>query len=438
MLDLVHRLESRTSAIGVVGLGPTGLAAAVAFAAAGFRVVGVDRDRERAEYPRRAHAATLSAEPELASLLDQALSGQRLATTGRYEPLREVDAVLVTVETPVGKDRRPVTEPLLSACREAGRTLAEGALLVIESTVAPGTMARVVAPALAAASAGRRFLLGHCPERVMHGRLLENVRALPRVCGAQDPDAARAMLSLYRTVTTGRLTATDLVTAELVKTAENAYRDVNLAFANELALACEAAGGDFRAVRALVNECPERHVLWAGTGVGGACIPKDPWLLASALGPGGARLLPAARAVNDGMPEHVAGLVVSALAERGKGPAGARVAILGWSYLAGSSDTRNSPSAALLRALEARGFEIVVHDPFVGEHAGDLWERVRGAHAAVIATAHEAYRDLDLRRLAEALALPVLVDGRHVVDPDAARTCGFTFRGLGRGARRSP
>src|SRR4029077_552426 len=149
--------------------------------------------------------------------------------------------------------------------------------------------------------------LGNCPERVMPGRLLLQLRNMLRVIGADSKELGDVMLRFYRTFVDADLDVTDTLTAELVKTAENAYRDVNIAFANELALICERAGGDVWAVRELVNKAPTRHVLVPGAGVGGHCIPKDSWLLAAPLGEDVSRsLLATSRRINDGMPAHMA------------------------------------------------------------------------------------------------------------------------------------
>ncbi len=433
MSALEHRVRTRAAVLGVIGLGVTGLTAAVAFAAAGFRVVGVDRDARAVSRASRASTDDgAGSDLDLERLRAQVVASGHLVATTRYEPLREADVVLVAVETPVDETKVATYEALVAACTSLGRVMRQGTLVVVESTVGPGTMDRIVRPALEKATGSADFLLGHCPERVMPGKLLGNLRTLARVCGADREETARTMSTLYGTVVSGRLTCTDLATAEVVKTAENAYRDVSIAFANELALVCERAGVDFMAVRALVNECPHRDVHLAGAGVGGPCLPKDPWLFVSGLGEGEARLVPAARAVNDAMPAHVAKLLEDALFVHGIPLAGARIVLLGWAYLEGSADSRGSSSRALCDRLRELGAEVSVHDPHVEEHAGDPWTRMEGAHAVVVATAHDAYRTLDLERLRRTLARPVLVDGRHVVDPAAARAAGLTFRGVGR------
>jgi len=313
--------------------------------------------------------------------------------------------------------------------------LKKGALVIIESTIAPGTIDTIVRPALESSTggvAGERFHLGHCPERVMPGKLLRNMRTMNRVCGGSSPEVADAMVALYSTYVEGELDPTDCLTAELVKTAENAYRDVSIAFANQLAVICEVVGGDVWRVRELVNKVPGRYVLLPGGGVGGHCIPKDSWLLATPLGASAEdSLLGVARRVNDGMPGHVADLV----GELSDPKSHAKIAVLGYSYLENSDDTRNSPSAALKRSLEQRGYEVSVHDPFVHEYAGDVMEALSGADCAVLMVAHSAYGELDLSAAAAKMGRAQMVDARALFKPEALKSAGFVSRTIGVGLR---
>ena len=439
MQDLIDRIASRRAKVGVIGLGYVGISVASALAGAGFQVSGVEIKADRVANINAGNCPIEGIEPGLPELIAKVTGSKNLVATTDYASLADADVVLIDVDTPVANDRRPRFEALRSACRELGKVMKPGVLVIVESTVAPGTTARLVAPILEKES-GRKvnegFFLGHCPERVMPGKLLKNLREVSRVCGGSSPATADAMVVLYRTIVEGNLDKSDCTSAELVKTAENAYRDVNIAFANELALVCEAVGADFRRVRELVNESPGRNLLHAGAGVGGHCIPKDPWLLVHGIEGFEAKLISAARSRNESMPLHVARLVEDALEEVGIGVYGTTLAILGYAYLENCDDTRNSPSKALIAHLEDWGAKVVIHDPWVPAHNGDLWSIIQGADAAIVMVAHDAYRGLDLARLKKALKTPVLVDGRHIVETDAARNAGFVFRGLGRGKQK--
>jgi UDP-N-acetyl-D-mannosaminuronic acid dehydrogenase len=434
---LRQKIADRTAQLAVIGLGYVGLPVACVFAESGFAVVGLDIKADRVATINAGLSPIEGDEPGLPELVAKVIADGRLQATTDYAALREADVILICVETPVDQDHRPSYHALRAACRDLAPVLKEGALVVVESTVAPGALDRLVRPALEEGS-GRQlnegFYLGACPERVMPGKLLANLQQMSRVCGGSTPATARTMIALYRNIVGSDLDATDMVTAELVKTAENAYRDVQIAFANEVALICEAAGGDVWRVRELVNKSPSRQMHLPGAGVGGHCIPKDPWLLAyGAAGRAPVRLIPAARSVNSGMPVHVADLVAEALAEAGRPIAGARVALLGYAYLEDSDDSRNSPSEALVARLNELGAEVVIHDPWVPEYKGNVWLCLQDADAAVVMVAHRAYCDLDLARLVSALRTPVLVDGRHVIDPGEAGEAGLIFRAIGLG-----
>jgi UDP-N-acetyl-D-mannosaminuronic acid dehydrogenase len=422
----------RSVVVGVIGLGYVGLPAACMLAAAGFRVTGVDLDPGRTEVINSGRSPIEGDEPGLADLVGQVVASDRLHTSTVYSDLAEADVVLICVDTPVDADHRPSFKSLGSACSELGPVLKAGALVIVESTIAPGTIDNVVRPALESSSGGRQFHLGHCPERVMPGKLLRNMRTMSRVCGGSSAEVSDVMVALYSTFVEGDLDLVDCLTAELVKTAENAYRDVGIAFANQLALICERVDGDVWRVRQLVNKVPGRHVLLPGGGVGGHCIPKDSWLLAAPLGESAEdSLLGVARRINDGMPAHVAGLV-SDLVDTARH---ARVAVLGFAYLENSDDTRNSPSAELVRFLSKRGFDVAVHDPFVREHKGDVMEVLRNADCAVLMVAHTAYRQLDLNRAGGVMHTRALVDARGFFGAEALMKAGFKYRMIGVGSK---
>jgi UDP-N-acetyl-D-mannosaminuronic acid dehydrogenase len=435
LTDLAGRIDKRTAVIGVVGLGYVGTPVAAVVADSGFEVIGVDTNQERVGHLQAGRNPLGGEEPGLDDLVRRVVSGGRLRTTTQHAELAEADVILICVDTPVGPDHRPQYQSLKAACKSLAPHLKAGALVIVESTTSPGTVHGVVRPILeAGAKPGWR--LGNCPERVMPGRLLLQLRTMLRVIGAETPEVAEVMAGFYRAFVDADLDLTDSLTAELVKTAENAYRDVNIAFANELALICELAGGDVWKVRDLVNKAPTRHVLVPGAGVGGHCIPKDSWLLAAPLGEDmNSSLLATTRHLNDSMPSHMADLVLAALAEASISPEGARVAVLGYAYLQDSDDTRNSPTAALLPILESAGCKPAVHDPFVAAYQGDLMATLAGTDCAVVMVAHSEYGKLDLRAAAAAMRHAVLVDGRNVFSPAALEAAGFRHRRVGTAAR---
>lgn len=436
LAELRQKIADRSARLAVIGLGYVGLPVACEFARAGFKVLGVELKQERVEKINAGISPIEGSEPGLAELVKEVAAAGRLRAVSTYSELQECEIILIDVETPVDEQNQPRYQALQTALCSLGPVLKPGSLVIIESTVAPGTTAGLVLPLLAEQSGmalNEDFFLGCCPERVMPGKLLTNLRGISRVVGGMTPETAETMVELYRSIVQSDLDPTDCVTAELVKTAENAYRDVQIAFANEVALICEAAGGDVWKVRELVNKSPGRQMHLPGAGVGGHCIPKDPWLLAYAARDAQTpiRLIPAARAVNSSMPGHMLDLLQDALQGAGRQLAGSRVLIMGYAYLEDSDDTRSSPSAVLVEGLLAAGAEVVVHDPYVPEFMGSLLEKAQGAHAALVMVKHREYLELDLQALLSRLAAPVLVDGRNTFAQPPSPASGVIFRRVG-------
>ncbi len=435
--ELNQKIEEKSARMGVIGLGYVGLPVACLFADAHFKVVGVDIRESRIAQINAGVSPIEGKEPGLAEMLATVVASGYLHATTDYQALGECDVILICVETPVDGNHKPRYAALKHALRDLGAAIKPGALVIVESTIAPGTIAHTVKPLLEKSSGkqlNRDFFLGHCPERVMPGRLLANLRTVSRVCGGATPETAAAMVTLYRHVVRADLDPADCVTAELVKTTENAYRDVNIAFANEVALICEAVGGDVWRVRELVNKSPGRMMLYPGAGVGGHCITKDPWLLAyEAWNKISIRLIPAARAVNDNMPMHILQLLEEALELAGRELEETRILVLGYAYLEDSDDTRNSPSEVLVTWLREWGAEVLVHDPYVPGYQGDVLDMARGCNAVVAMVNHTMYRDVKLSEIRAMLATPIMVDGRGIFSAEQAQQVGLIYRRVGQG-----
>jgi UDP-N-acetyl-D-mannosaminuronic acid dehydrogenase len=438
MNELRKSIENKTAKIAVIGLGYVGLPVAALFAETGYDVLGVEIRADLVEKVNKGVCPIEGDEPGLADLLSKVSATGRLRATLDYSELKDREVILIDVETPVDETHIPRYEALRAVVASLGPVLRNGALVIVESTIAPGTMDNLVLPLLEQHSGKKLnegFYLGTCPERVMPGKLLKNLKTLSRVVGGMTPETSQTMIALYRHIVQAELDEADCVTAELVKTTENAYRDVQIAFANEVALICEAVGGDVWKVRELVNKSPGRHMHLPGAGVGGHCIPKDGWLLAYGAKDKNVpvRLIPAARQINDSMPAHMVRLLEEALARAGRPLLDARIGVLGYAYLEDSDDTRNSPTRALVARLYELGAQPVIHDPWIPEYNGNVYERVKGCDAVVVMVRHSAYRELDLERLKSVMRLPVLVDGRSVYDSAQSLQAGLLYQCVGQG-----
>jgi len=427
------------NAICVFGLGYVGLPSAVVFASRGFSVIGVDVDDEKVEAVNR--GVSYLKEPGLEELLGEAVAKGRLrATTGADEALDLCDAVLIDVPTPVRSDLSDLSY-VVDVLGKVSRRLRRGMLVVIESTVPPGTTAGVARRILEEGSGlrvGVDFFLAHAPERIAPGRAIEELMNVPRVVGGVGPRSTEVAAALYSRVNPNIL-RTDATTAEFVKLAENAFRDLNIAFANLLALIAEAIGVDvYEAIR-LANTHPRVKILQPGAGVGGPCLTKDPYMLASLLPDfWGTELIRLARRINDYMPHHLVEITEKAAIIEGFGLKDSKILVLGAAYKGGVDDTRESPARVVVRELMDRGARVVVHDPYTresfgAEYSGDLYAAAEGADMVVVVTDHPEFRGIDLERLGSVMRGRVLVDGRRVFDPYEAYRLGFRYYGIGFG-----
>ncbi len=436
--QLREKIEAQAARLAVIGLGYVGFPVAALFADQGFDVLGIDLKADRVEKINAGISPIEGEEPGLADLMARVIITGRLRASTSYRDLHDQDIILIDVETPVDEQHIPRYEALKSVLRNLGPVLKPGALVIVESTIAPGTMQQLVLPVLEEASGKKLnegFYLGNCPERVMPGKLLHNLTNLSRVVGGGTVETAQTMALLYGFIVRADLDPVNWITAELVKTVENAYRDVQIAFANEVALICDALGGDVWKVRDLVNKTPYRNMHLPGAGVGGHCIPKDPWLLAYGVRDQQVplRLIPSARAVNDQMPSYIAGMICGALEEGKRLLSNSRVLILGYAYLENSDDIRNSPSEVLIRILRDRQIEVCVQDPYVSEYQGDPYHLAEGCDAVVLMVKHRDYQSLDYGKLKESLRTPILIDGRGALHEDQLRALGYSVKVIGRG-----
>jgi UDP-N-acetyl-D-mannosaminuronic acid dehydrogenase len=439
----------------VIGMGYVGIPAAALLAdVPGHKVIGIQRRSKRSGWKidciNSGKNPFEGEEPGMDELIARVvLEKKTLRVTDDFAACRDADVVLIDVQTPTNTERIPEYLSLRTVSAQAANYLQPGTLVIIESTVAPGTTEHVVKPILEEGSglkAGEDLYLAFSYERVMPGKLLEYITDFPRVVGGVDAESTRRAVELYRTIvrSSQEITPASVLTAELAKTMENAYRDVNIAFANEMARVCEAMGADVYEIRRLMNARHDRHMHLAGAGVGGHCLPKDPWLLKFGVdtyssSPVPMRMIALARQINDEMPVHLVELAVQALAERGLDPGQAKIAVLGVAYLEDADDTRNTPAAPVIEAFQAKGASVAAHDPYVRELEGfeltrNLEQALAGADAAVLVTRHRQYDDLDLAWLRATMRTPILVDGRNVFDAAVARAAGFTYKAIGKGS----
>jgi UDP-N-acetyl-D-glucosamine dehydrogenase len=401
--------------VGIVGLGYVGLPLAVAFAAADVDVVGVDVDQRRVD---AINAGDSYIEDVPDSALQAAL-GHLQATTG-YEPLAQADAVLICVPTPLTPNREPELGPLLSSAQNLGGVLRAGQLVVLESTTYPGTTRERVAPLLERTGlrAGVDFHLAFSPERVDPGRTDFTLVNTPKVIGGLTEACGDAAEALYRIVCNEIIRVATPEAAELTKLLENIFRAVNIALVNELALLTDRMGIDIWEVIDAASTKPYGFMRFEpGPGMGGHCLPVDPFYLSwrAREFDMATEFIELAGKVNQQMPYHCVAKLQRTLNDRGLAVRGARIALLGVSYKPGVGDVRESPALKIIELLLKLGAHVAYHDPYVPSlerfelRSTPLEQALEGADLVLIVTAHPG---IDYDALA--------VDG----------TCVFDLRGV--------
>ena len=469
-LDVLIRKRGPIKKIGVLGMGYVGIPAAALFAdspAFDF-VYGFQRDSSSSGYKiamlNRGESPLKGEEPGLEALLKKVVAAKKFTCTSDFTKIAELDAVTLSIQTPFlnKEDLLPDFSALQEGIRQVGRYLTPGMLVVLESTITPGTtvtLARELLEKESGLKAGADFALAHAPERVMVGRLLRNIREHDRIVGGIDAVSTRRATELYSPVLTlGKVIPMSATAAEVTKTSENTFRDLQIAAINELALYCEAMGINVYDVRtgvdSLKGEGITRAMLWPGAGVGGHCLTKDTYHLERGVQMLGEDLLDypkgepslyvLARRINDFMPSHMFHLTLDALNRAGCAPHEAQVAILGWAFLSNSDDTRNTPAEPYRDNMIQAGATVQVHDPYVKEYPGvpiiqNLDEVMKGADAIVLFAGHSQYKNLDPKhiRTLSGKTHPVIIDGRNMIDPDIYIRHGFVYKGIGRGDKNS-
>lgn len=415
----------------VLGLGYIGLPTASMFANSGHPVVGVEPNPrvQEALHSGRLHIQ----EPNLETLVFAALHSGRLRVQRQPEP---ADVFILAVPTPfVAASHQADLSFVERAAADIVPHLRRGNLVVLESTVPPGTTRSHLAPILASSGLepGRDVALAHCPERVLPGRILLELVENDRLVGGLTVACAERAAELYASFVKGTIVRTDATTAEMAKVMENTYRDVNIALANEFALIAEHIGVDVWEAIGLANRHPRVNVLRPGPGVGGHCIAVDPWFLAQ-VAPERSQLIRTARQVNDEMPERV----LERLARLAEPPA--RLALLGLTYKAEVDDVRESPALRLAQLAVERGYQVRLCDPHVAAGTAGLpaplqplEQAVRDVEAVVVLVDHAGFRELDPDLVGALVARKQLLDTRGVLDHGAWRARGFEVAVLGSG-----
>jgi len=420
----------------VLGLGYIGLPTASTFATYGLKVTGVDTNPEIVHGLNNGQIHLF--EPGLRTLVQAALQSGNLVVRAEPAP---ADAFIIAVPTPFKEDKKADLAYVISAAESIVPFLRKGNLIILESTSPPRTTQNVLVPILeeSGLKAGADFFLAYSPERVLPGHILRELIENARVIGGIDAASAEAGRDLYSTFVRGDIILTDAATAETVKLMENTYRDINIASANEFARLAEKFQVDIWEAISLANRHPRVHILNPGPGVGGHCISVDPWFFVEAA-PDTARLIAAARQVNDSQPGFTVALIRKHLGELQK----KKIAVFGLSYKPDVDDLRESPAIEVVKKLADAGAEVTVFEPFKPEFSLDrvkssreLKDAVSDAYAIVLLVGHSEFKQIDPDSLKGITPARIVFDAVNGWDRDAWRSAGFSYYRLGDG-KNSP
>jgi len=422
--EILARIQSRTARVGVIGQGYVGLPLALVFREAGFAVVGFDLDPKKIEAISRGESYIKHIGPERVAA---AVASGKYTATADFDRLRDCDAILICVPTPLGDHREPDNSFIHATAREIAKRLRRGQLVVLESTTYPGTTDEEVKPILE--STGLRcpedFLLAFSPEREDPGRQDYTTRTIPKVVGGVNPPSTEAAVALYEAAMARVVPVSSSRVAESSKLLENIFRSVNIALVNELKVTFDRMGIDVWEVIEAAKTKPFGFMpFYPGPGLGGHCIPLDPFYLSWKAAEYGmwTRFIELAGEVNTHMPRYVVQKTAQALNEEGKAMKGARVLVLGLAYKANIDDDRESPSYEIIALLQEGGARIDYCDPFFAtarkgrKHDLDLAsvpctpEVFASYDAVVVATAHDAFKDRALYR-----GVGLVVDARNII-----------------------
>ena len=439
-------MSKMVKSVAIIGLGYVGLPTAIGFHDAGFNVWGVDVSQRSVDMILRGENPT--GDPDVDDIVPKPGTEGWNITTNTSEAVPNCDVVLVTVPTPITHDLKPDLSYVAAAGRAVFEAIPKGSstIVVLESTVYPGVTTETWLPIIEELGLviGEDVEIAYCPERFNPGDPAHGVRQVARVIGCPNPEVGEKLVDLY-----SKLTSEDvryvgkLEVAEAAKVIENVQRDINIALVNELARIFPAMDVDVEDVLSAAATKWNFHRYTPGVGVGGHCIPVDPYYMIQRAADVGvpAGLITAARAVNRSMPSHVAGVVTDLMWNAGVPAGEAKVLLLGWSYKAEVGDPRETPAGPLAATLIGKNITVGAWDPHIDSSqypedvipVDDLSEAI-GYDMVILVTAHKACLEIDWMGLLGNMRTPIVYDGRRVLDLENLQSMGWKTHAVGRPA----
>tara|TARA_Y100000031_G_scaffold103001_1_gene112950 strand:- start:527 stop:1792 length:1266 start_codon:yes stop_codon:yes gene_type:complete len=417
--------------VAIVGLGYVGLPLACLCAEKGLEVHGIDIDKNRLSLIEKGTSPI--DDPELNKAVKKLKD--KIKTSNDFSTIKNSPVIVVCVPTPVDNNHTPNLKPLIDACESISKNFDDDSLIIIESTIFPGTTEEIALPILK--KSNKNFYLAHCPERIDPGNKKYTIKNLPRVVAGVDGDSTKKASEFYKKIIDAEITELSSVkAAEATKIMENTFRDINIAFINEMAMSFDKAGIDILEVIKGASTKPFAFMPhYPGTGVGGHCIPVDPYYLIEKAKQIGFshKFLSLAREINNNMPQYTIELLESELKKSNINIKGAKVGILGIAYKADVDDIRESPALKVIEILKEKKAELFVFDPYVKEKSNvkDLNELLEKSDYLILATDHKEFKNLNPEELKNN-NIKIIIDGRNCLDKEEIKSLGIKYHGIGR------
>ena len=441
-------LKNKSLKIGVIGIGRIGLPTALCIANSGLETIGIDINEKLVnmvnskDYP-------LKDEPEFDKIFENVISQKKLsATTDIVEAIPKCDVVILSLPTPMNNQNVPDYTALLTVGKSLNELLSDGQIVIVESTVEPGfvenELLELIEGPQKSLKSGIDFHLAVCPETANPGEIMKDFQKLPRLVGSIEEKISPIVSELYTYVFGVELIQMpNCKTANAVKLTTNVFRDINIAFVNELALLFEKLGIDTHTVIDAAKRKYNFQPHFPGPGVGGPCLPVNSYQYlnsAKKIDDNFLRIVQEARKINETMPHHVIDLLISAFDQSKKNLDNSTVTLLGISYKPNVHDIQIAPSEQIIKLLNQKNIKLKIFDPyFISETAfgqkieNSIDDAINTSDAIIIITGHKEFDNLDLEKISNSINKPILIDCTGKIDPIQAKSKGIIFRGIGRG-----
>ena len=445
--EVKKSLDSRTLQVCVIGIGRIGLPTALSFAKSGLQTIGIDINGNLVQ---NINSGTfpLKDEPGYEEIFNEVLTKKTFSATTKIEDaIPNSDLILLSLPTPMDKNNIPDYSALLSVGNQLNQLLSPNSLIVVESTIEPGFVENELIPILENSNrhltSGIDFSIGVCPESANPGEILKDFTNLPRLVGAIDEKTTDTIISIYHhTFPVELVKMPNCKTANAVKLTTNVFRDLNIAFVNELSLLFEKLGIDTFEVLEAAKRKYNFQIHYPGAGVGGPCLPVNSYQilnLAKKINPKLMNLVQLGREINEKMPNHVVDLTENAFEEAKISIEKSNILILGISYKPNVKDIQLSPAEDIVRLFQEKGANVRIFDPYYknskifGIHCeNELENALKASNAVVILTAHDEFNSIEPDYFYSNLSSPILVDSRGIINDHTAKKVGLIFRGIGR------